>query len=148
MVSNFPPPHNYAKYLSFFFIFQHFYFSGSRFSSSAPFKQASVSADIKCPSGNTSGLVTSFYVRHFIFAQLSFIFFSPLVHLPQLSSQEGSGTRDEITMEFLGKDKFLLQTKYLVDGVSSVAPFLHSLPFDCSEGFHNFAIDWSNSKIT
>ncbi|CAI5515002.1 unnamed protein product [Closterium sp. Naga37s-1] len=67
---------------------------GSRVRSDEQYPSGIFSAKIKCPKGDISGLVQSYY----------------------LSSLEGSHDQDEIDFEFLGKDKTQVQTNYYVNG--------------------------------
>ncbi|GJP36866.1 hypothetical protein CLOM_g21332 [Closterium sp. NIES-68] len=63
--------------------------SSSRYGTGTTF-----SGDVMIPSGETSGIVSSFY----------------------LSSLEGSTTQDEIDFEWLGKNNMQVQTNYYVNG--------------------------------
>eukprot|EP00270_Netrium_digitus_P016202 TRINITY_DN5788_c0_g1_i1.p1 TRINITY_DN5788_c0_g1~~TRINITY_DN5788_c0_g1_i1.p1 ORF type:complete len:449 (-),score=62.81 TRINITY_DN5788_c0_g1_i1:158-1435(-) len=97
---------------------------GSRFSSNQNYPSGVFSADIMCGQNDTSGLISSFY----------------------LSSLEGSGTQDEIDFEFIGKNKTIVQTNVYVNGVGN-REILNPLNFDCSQGFHNYAILYSSTAI-
>lgn len=97
---------------------------GSRFRSTTRFADGSFQADIKTAAGDTSGLVTSFY----------------------LSSLEGSGIQSEIDFEFLGKDKTKVQTNFYHKGVGG-HEMMHDLGFDSSKAFHNYRIEYSKERI-
>eukprot|EP00850_Spirogloea_muscicola_P003903 SM000016S01891 [mRNA] locus=s16:456233:458139:+ [translate_table: standard] len=97
---------------------------GSRFRSTVQYPSGAFRANIKCPDGDFSGLVPSFY----------------------LSSLEGSGNQDEIDFEWLGKDKTVVQTNYYVNGVGGREVLIH-LGFDCSAAFHEYTILWDTYRI-
>eukprot|EP00850_Spirogloea_muscicola_P011720 SM000073S21496 [mRNA] locus=s73:566746:570294:- [translate_table: standard] len=98
---------------------------GGRIHSVQQYPSGRFTGMIKCPAGDTSGLVTSFY----------------------LSSLEGSTNQDEIDFEFLGKSNLMVQTNYYVNGVGG-HEVLTNLGFDCSQDFHKYSIAWSSSSIT
>jgi beta-glucanase (GH16 family) len=83
------------------------------------------SARVQCAAGDTSGLLTSFY----------------------LSSGEGSVRQDEIDFEFLGDKKGIVQTNFYVNGTSAANELWVELGFDCSSGFHTYTIDHSPGQI-
>ena len=93
---------------------------GARWRTLQQYEMGTFSARIKCPSGNTSGLNSSFY----------------------LSSLEGDKSQDEIDFEFLGKDKGIVQTNYYTQGVGS-REIIHTLGFDSSTDFHEYEIRWA-----
>ncbi|GJP47903.1 hypothetical protein CLOM_g7076 [Closterium sp. NIES-68] len=97
---------------------------GSRVRSDVQYPSGIFSARIKCPKGDISGLVQSYY----------------------LSSLEGSRDQDEIDFEFLGKDKWQVQTNYYVNGKGG-REVLIPLGFDCSSDFHEYTIFWNNQQI-
>lgn len=82
------------------------------------------SARIKTPTGNTSGLNCNLY----------------------LSSLEGDKSQDEIDLEFLGKDKSIIQTNVYANGTGN-REVIHNLGFDSSQDFHTYAIHWSPQEI-
>ncbi|CAI6009012.1 unnamed protein product [Closterium sp. NIES-65] len=98
--------------------------SGSRVRTDVQYPSGIFSARIKCPKGDISGLVQSYY----------------------LSSLEGSRDQDEIDFEFLGKDKWQVQTNYYVDGKGG-REVLIPLGFDCSSDFHEYAMFWNENQI-
>ncbi|XP_057954031.1 probable xyloglucan endotransglucosylase/hydrolase protein 32 [Malania oleifera] len=97
---------------------------GARWRSPTRFHYGAFSARIRCPAGNTSGINFNLY----------------------LSSLEGDKTQDEIDFEFLGKDKTIVQTNYYTAGTGN-REVLHDLGFDCSDGFHEYAINWARDLI-
>eukprot|EP00475_Leptophrys_vorax_P033544 TRINITY_DN52913_c0_g1_i1.p1 TRINITY_DN52913_c0_g1~~TRINITY_DN52913_c0_g1_i1.p1 ORF type:complete len:231 (+),score=18.28 TRINITY_DN52913_c0_g1_i1:79-693(+) len=97
---------------------------GSRVRSESRYPSGIFSARIKCPKGDISGLVQSFYT----------------------SSLEGSKDQDEIDFEFLGKDKWSVQTNFYVNGKGG-REMLVPLGFDCSSDFHEYTIFWSSEQI-
>lgn len=54
---------------------------------------------------------------------------------------------DEIDIEILGKDTTKVQFNYFTDGKGN-HEYMHDLGFDASEGFHTYAFDWHEDKIT
>ncbi|GAQ78335.1 glycosyl hydrolases family 16 [Klebsormidium nitens] len=94
--------------------------SGSRVHSVGRYAYGVFSADIKCPAGDTVGLIPTFYT----------------------SSLEGSEYKDELDWEFLGKNSSIIQTNVWVDGVGK-REAVHDLGFDCSQAFHKYTIDWN-----
>lgn len=81
-------------------------------------------ANILCPIGNTSGLLTSFY----------------------LSSGEGTTDQDEIDFEFLGNNKGIVQTNFYVNGTGGHEQWIN-LGFDCSHDIHTYAIYYNKHKL-
>lgn len=98
---------------------------GSRVRSLHTYPSGKFSATIKCADGDTSGLLTSFYI----------------------SSGEGSTMQDEIDFEFLGDNKRIVQTNFYVNGTSSGNELWVELDYDCSYGFHTYSIHYNQSKI-
>ncbi|XP_030457405.2 uncharacterized protein LOC115678205 [Syzygium oleosum] len=97
---------------------------GARWRTTARFRYGTFSALIQCPRGNTSGLNFNLY----------------------LSSLEGDKSQDEIDFEFLGKDMTIVQTNYFTAGTGNREE-IHDLGFDCSDGFHEYAIKWDKEYI-
>ncbi|GJP48417.1 hypothetical protein CLOM_g7705 [Closterium sp. NIES-68] len=97
---------------------------GSRVRSTVQYPSGIFSAQIRCPAGDMSGLVQSFY----------------------LSSLEGNKDQDEIDFEFLGRNKTSVQTNYYVNGVGGHEALV-PLGFDCSSGFHEYVIYWNDQQI-
>ncbi|GAB2271651.1 hypothetical protein Dimus_006481 [Dionaea muscipula] len=97
---------------------------GARWRSTTRYLYGTFSAQIKCPSGNTSGLNFNIY----------------------LSSLEGDKSQDEIDFEFLGKDRTIVQTNYYTTGTGSREE-IHDLGFDCSDNFHEYVIKWYPTVI-
>ena len=64
----------------------------------------------------------------------------------QLSSKEGTRDQDEIDFEFLGNKKNSVQLNYYVNGVGG-HELIIELPFDCSEDYHRYSIDYSDKAI-
>eukprot|EP00850_Spirogloea_muscicola_P021304 SM000244S08539 [mRNA] locus=s244:84430:86656:+ [translate_table: standard] len=79
---------------------------------------------VKTPSGQTNGVVTTFY----------------------LSSLEGSRDQDEIDFEFLGNQRNKVQVNYYVSGEGGHETMI-DLDFDTSADFHNYAISYQSNKI-
>eukprot|EP00243_Klebsormidium_subtile_P000242 TRINITY_DN103_c0_g1_i3.p1 TRINITY_DN103_c0_g1~~TRINITY_DN103_c0_g1_i3.p1 ORF type:complete len:263 (-),score=44.82 TRINITY_DN103_c0_g1_i3:613-1401(-) len=98
--------------------------AGSRVHSINRYAYGVFSAEIKCPAGDTKGLVPTFYT----------------------SSLEGSDDKDELDFEFLGKNSSIVQTNIWVNGVGKHEA-VHDLGFDCSQAFHKYTIDWSPSLV-
>ncbi|KAH7306404.1 hypothetical protein KP509_22G009700 [Ceratopteris richardii] len=98
---------------------------GCRWRSHEKFGSGSFSARIKGPSGNTSGLNYNFY----------------------LSSQEGDKCQDEIDFEFLGRDRWIVQTNYFTNGMGN-HEMVHPLDFDSAQDFHEYTIRWSPEHRT
>jgi len=98
--------------------------SGSRIHSVNRYAYGVFTAWIKCPQGDTTGLVPTFYT----------------------SSLEGSEDKDEVDFEFLGKNSSVVQTNYFFNGTGKHES-VHELGFDCSEAFHNYTIYWTSSSI-
>ncbi|RZC18708.1 Beta-glucanase [Glycine soja] len=88
------------------------------------FNSGTLSALIRCPSGDTSGLNFNLY----------------------LSSLEGNKSQDEIDFEFLGRDRNIVQTNYFSEGVGNMEK-VHVLGFDASDGFHEYGIVWGSDAI-
>ncbi|XP_024534909.1 xyloglucan endotransglucosylase/hydrolase protein 31 [Selaginella moellendorffii] len=97
---------------------------GARWRSTRRFSSGTFSAKIKTPSGNTSGLNSSFY----------------------LSTLEGPRDQDEIDFEFLGKDKGTVQTNFYTHGTGG-REVIHDLGFDSSQEFHEYTIKWEPDRI-
>ncbi|KAH7428136.1 hypothetical protein KP509_10G077500 [Ceratopteris richardii] len=97
---------------------------GARFRSVTTYPSGTFTSRIKCAEGNTSGLLSSFY----------------------LSSREGSRVQDEIDFEWLGKDKTSVQTNYYVNGVGN-HELQVPLGFDCSEAYHIYTIIYNSDQI-
>lgn len=97
---------------------------GARWRSPTRYLYGTFGSLIKCPQGNTSGLNFNIY----------------------LSSLEGDKSQDEIDFEFLGKDKTIVQTNYYTTGTGSREE-IHDLGFDCSDGFHEYVINWLPNSI-
>lgn len=97
---------------------------GGRVRSLHSYSTGRFSASIKCAEGDTSGLLTSFYI----------------------SSGEGSTTQDEIDFEFLGDNKQIVQTNFYVNGTSANEQWVE-LDYDCSSGFHTYTIEYSERQI-
>lgn len=97
---------------------------GSRVRSLHSYSSGQFSARIKCAEGDTSGLLTSFYI----------------------SSGEGSTTQDEIDFEFLGDNKQIVQTNFYVNGTSTNEQWV-DLDYDCSSGFHTYAMHFDHRQI-
>eukprot|EP00475_Leptophrys_vorax_P002802 TRINITY_DN11580_c0_g1_i1.p2 TRINITY_DN11580_c0_g1~~TRINITY_DN11580_c0_g1_i1.p2 ORF type:complete len:569 (-),score=14.21 TRINITY_DN11580_c0_g1_i1:1868-3499(-) len=97
---------------------------GGRFHSTLRYFSGTFTALYQCPTGNASGLVSAFY----------------------LSSEEGSRTQDEIDFEFLGKNHRAVQTNFYVNGAGG-REVLVPLPYDCSDGFHNYTLVWNKMAI-
>ncbi|KAG0604320.1 hypothetical protein M758_10G162300 [Ceratodon purpureus] len=100
------------------------YGCGGRVRSLHSYSSGRFSASIKCAEGDTSGLLTSFYI----------------------SSGEGTTTQDEIDFEFLGDNKQIVQTNFYVNGTSANEQWVE-LDYDCSSGFHTYTIEYSESQI-
>ena len=66
--------------------------------------------------------------------------------LRQTSSWEGAESRDEIDFEWTLKNKTRVQTNYFVGGIGGNEKFV-DLGFDCSDGFHNYALLWTPSHL-
>ncbi|CAI7931527.1 unnamed protein product [Closterium sp. NIES-54] len=97
---------------------------GGRFHSTVRHYSGVFTAFVQCPAGNTSGLVSAFY----------------------LSSEEGNKEQDEIDFEWLGKDKTAVQTNFYVNGKGG-REVLVPLGFDCSKGFHNYTLLWATDRL-
>ncbi|CAI5516717.1 unnamed protein product [Closterium sp. Naga37s-1] len=97
---------------------------GGRFHSTVRHYSGVFTAFVQCPAGNTSGLVSAFY----------------------LSSEEGNKEQDEIDFEWLGKDKTAVQTNFYVNGKGG-REVLVPLGFDCSKGFHNYTLLWTTNRL-
>nr|PNR47945.1 hypothetical protein PHYPA_012418 [Physcomitrium patens] len=97
---------------------------GGRLRSLNSYPSGKFSSRIKCAEGDTSGLLTSFYV----------------------SSGEGTITQDEIDFEFLGDNKRIVQTNFYVNGTSDNEQWVE-LDYDCSSGFHTYAIHYDQHQI-
>lgn len=97
---------------------------GGRIRSLTNYASGRFKGNIKCPEGETSGLLTSMYV----------------------SSCEGSKHQDEIDFEFLGDNKRIVQTNFYVNGIGGHEQWVE-LDFDCSQAFHSYAIHYSKHKI-
>lgn len=97
---------------------------GGRVRSLRSYSSGRFSASIQCAEGDTSGLLTSFY----------------------LSSGEGSTSQDEIDFEFLGDNKQIVQTNFYVNGSSANEQWVE-LDSDCSSGFHTYAIEFDERRI-
>ncbi|CAI5515167.1 unnamed protein product [Closterium sp. Naga37s-1] len=97
---------------------------GGRFHSTVRHYSGVFTAFVQCPAGNTSGLVSAFY----------------------LSSEEGNKEQDEIDFEWLGKDKTAVQTNFYVNGKGG-REVLVPLGFDCSKGFHNYTLLWTTDRL-
>lgn len=103
--------------------------TGGRIHSPRFYSSGEFSGMFKCPSGNSSGLLTSFY----------------------LSSREGyqvngKAAQDEIDFEWVGNEKRYVQTNYYVNGEGGKEIWI-DLHFDCSEKFHRYAIRYSPTEI-
>ncbi|CAI5470968.1 unnamed protein product [Closterium sp. Yama58-4] len=105
---------------------------GGRFHSTVRHYSGVFTAFVQCPAGNTSGLVSAFYVS------------GPSAVL--LSSEEGNKEQDEIDFEWLGKDKTAVQTNFYVNGQGG-REVLVPLGFDCSKGFHNYTLLWTTDRL-
>ncbi|KAH9556967.1 hypothetical protein CY35_07G060700 [Sphagnum magellanicum] len=97
---------------------------GGRIKSLAKYSTGMFSGKVKCADGDTSGLLTSLYV----------------------SSGEGNPLQDEIDFEFLGDNKGIVQTNFYVNGVGGHEQWI-DLGFDCSQGFHTYAIHYNTHSI-
>jgi beta-glucanase (GH16 family) len=97
---------------------------GSRIRSLNSYTSGIFKAYIKCPIGDTSGLLTSMY----------------------LSSSEGTNNQDEIDFEFLGNNKQIVQTNFYVNGSGGHELWVN-LDFDCSHDYHTYAIHYNKYKI-
>ncbi|KAJ3682101.1 hypothetical protein LUZ60_014674 [Juncus effusus] len=97
---------------------------GARWRSPHRFQYGTFGGRLKCPEGNTSGLNFNIY----------------------LSSLEGDKSQDEIDFEFLGKDKFSVQTNFYTVGAGNREQ-MHELGFDYSSDFHEYLIKWGPSVI-
>lgn len=97
---------------------------GSRWRTARKYEKGVFASKVQIPKGDTSGLVTSFY----------------------LSTLEGSGTQSEIDFEWLGKDNWGVQTNYYVNGIGGHEMF-HKLSFDASLGLHLYTIDYQPNVI-
>lgn len=58
-----------------------------------------------------------------------------------------TNNRDEIDIEFLGKDTTKVQFNYFVKGVGG-HEYLYELGFDASKEFHEYGFDWQRGSIT
>eukprot|EP00897_Mesotaenium_endlicherianum_P008918 jgi/Mesen1/8054/ME000043S07435 len=97
---------------------------GGRFRSTRPYAYGTFSGKVKCPSGRTDGLVTSFY----------------------LSSLEGSNAQHEIDFEWLGRYSTKVQTNFYVNGVGGNEELI-DLGFDCRNEYHTYTIVYASSSI-
>lgn len=97
---------------------------GGRIRSLKAYSSGRFTGNIKCPDGDTSGLLTSLYV----------------------SSGEGSRNQDEIDFEFLGDNKRIVQTNFYVNGTGGNEHWVE-LDFDCSHRFHTYSIHYNKRKI-
>ncbi|GAQ92104.1 hypothetical protein KFL_009220030 [Klebsormidium nitens] len=98
---------------------------GSRMHTRGRYTYGTFSAFLKCPAGNFTGLVSTFYI----------------------SSLEGSLDQDEIDFEFLGKSPAMIQTNYWVNGQGGDREQMVGLGFDCRSAFHKYTIQWTISYI-
>lgn len=86
------------------------------------------------------------------FAKYSYGFFSVSMKAAKCSGTVSSfftydnGTRDEIDIEFLGKDTTVVQFNYYKNGVGG-HEYIYSLGFDASKEFHEYAFDWRTDCI-
>ncbi|EFJ27978.1 hypothetical protein SELMODRAFT_411404 [Selaginella moellendorffii] len=97
---------------------------GGRVRSVSRYLEGAFTARVKCSAGDTSGLVSSFY----------------------LSSLEGNDDADEIIFEWLGFNKHVVQTNFRVNGRAANDEVI-DLNFDCSLGFHKYTIRYSKQHI-
>eukprot|EP00270_Netrium_digitus_P008103 TRINITY_DN2400_c0_g1_i2.p1 TRINITY_DN2400_c0_g1~~TRINITY_DN2400_c0_g1_i2.p1 ORF type:complete len:549 (-),score=32.91 TRINITY_DN2400_c0_g1_i2:201-1691(-) len=98
---------------------------GGRLSTLQRYPDGFFSARIQCPQGNSSGLVSSFY----------------------MSSREGDKNQDEIDFEFLGNNPFGVQTNFYVNG-TGLHEQIHDLGFDCSLSMHTYSVIWNSQQIS
>ncbi|GAQ80144.1 glycosyl hydrolases family 16 protein [Klebsormidium nitens] len=106
--------------------------AGARIHTAQRYVYSIFSAMIKCPAGNTTGLLPNFYT----------------------SSRETAGIKpaqDEIDFEWLGRNKSIVQVNYYVNGSATTLGVgnekIIELGFDCSKDFHEYQIDWTPLRI-
>ena len=63
-----------------------------------------------------------------------------------VESKGGQRVKDEIDIEFLGKDTTKVQFNYYTDGKGNHEK-MYDLGFDASEDFHTYGFEWSEGSI-